>query len=139
MKAMPVNTDKMHVIRLESKEEVIATLKNYVKQNAIKGGFISGIGSLSDVELALYDGNDYKSFRLEKMLELSSAMGNIAWLDDEPVVHLHAVASDIDGHCWAGHFVKGTVSFTAEFVILPSTMELHRAKDPRTGLNLLMI
>ncbi len=139
MKATRVDISKMHVIRLETNEEVIITLQEYVRKLGINGGSISGIGSLSDVELALYDGSEYRTFRVEEMLELSSSMGNISWLGDSPVIHLHAVVSNIDGRCWAGHLVKGTVSFTAEFIIQESTEKLQRARDEGTGLNLLAL
>ncbi len=137
MQSTQVDVSKIHVIRLDKNEEIITALQQYVKTRNIKGGTIQGIGSLSQVELALYDGNEYKTIRLEKMLELSSSMGNIAWLDDSPIIHLHCVVSDIEGRCWAGHLVKGTVSFTAEFSIHESAAHLKRSLDENTGLNLL--
>ena len=44
------------------------------------------------------------------------------------------------GKCYGGHLMKGCkVSVTIELVITETTADLSRARDERTGLNLLDI
>jgi predicted DNA-binding protein with PD1-like motif len=68
-------------------------------------------------------------------------MGNISRLDDDSVVvHAHLVVSDEEGRCWGGHLMEGCeVSVTIELVIIETDVDLRRAKDEMTGLNLMDI
>ncbi len=139
MKTSQFKIEGVHIIRLETGEEIIRTLQEHVQNSNIKGASISGLGSVNQVKLALYDGKQYNTFSVKGKLELSTAVGNVAWLNETPVIHLHVVVSDIEGRCWAGHLVKGNVSFTAEFVLYEFSEDLKRERDANTGLNLLTV
>ena len=76
---------------------------------------------------------------IERDLEVVSGMGDISRLDDDSVVvHVHLVVSYEEGRCWGGHLMEGCkVSVTIELVIIETDVDLRRAKDEKTGLNLL--
>src|SRR5207247_8436617 len=81
--------------RLAVGEEIHAALKSLARARAVPSASLWGLGAVSDVTLALYDpvARTYRETRLTEDLEIATMSGNIAWLDDEPIVHLHGVVS----------------------------------------------
>lgn len=125
--------------RLEIGDEIIASVRELARKESIPSAFISGLGAVNDITLAFYDRMTrvYEETRLTQELEVASMTGNIAWLGDEPVVHLHGVVSRRDGTTAAGHIMRGTVSVTLEVMVLVQPDRIHRRNDPAVGLNLL--
>ena len=125
--------------RLEVGDEVISSVRELARMESIPSAFISALGAVNDVTLAFYDTmtRSYVETRLTQELEVASMTGNIAWLSDEPVVHLHGVVSRRDGTTAAGHIMRGIVSVTLEVMVLVQADRIHRRKVPAVGLNLL--
>jgi hypothetical protein len=62
-----------------------------------------------------------------------SLQGNIAWRDDEPIVHCHAVLGREDFTVFGGHLADATVAATIELflrVIDPSAIRMYRKLEP---------
>lgn len=125
--------------RLEIGDEIIASVRELARTEAIPSAFISGLGAVNDITLAFYDTmtRTYEETRLTQELEVVSMTGNIAWLGEEPVVHLHGVVSRRDGTTAAGHIMRGTVSVTLEVMVLVHADKIQRRNVPAVGLNLL--
>ena len=136
MRFKDFNRVKTYFIRLDQGEEIITSLASFVKEKGLQSAWLNGIGSVSDVELALYNGKEYVSFSLKQDLELVSSQGNLAFLNGEPVIHLHCIVSDEKGTTWSGHLNHGIISYTGEFIIFAFDSPLLRGKDEKTGLNL---
>ena len=133
------NTGKVIVVRLEPGEDILKSIEKIVAENKLLSGHLSLIGAVSKVHLGYFDREEmaYKDFTIDEDLEVVSCVGNISRLNEGYVVHAHVVASDATGKCYAGHLMEGcTVSVTIEIVITEFT-EMHRARDDKTGLNLL--
>lgn len=99
------------------------------------------IGAVARVHLAYFDREMkvYKDFTVAEDLEIISGIGNISKHGGKYVVHAHVVAADETGKCYGGHLLEGCeVSVTIEIVIT-EIPELRRARDEKTGLNLLDI
>jgi hypothetical protein len=119
-------------------EDMLDSLTSFIRENEIKSGFINGIGALSTAQLGYFDGTDYQKFVISENVELTSLSGNIALLNGEPMLHIHALVSDPSGTTKGGHVFSGCIiDPTGEFIIHEFTDSMERSLDPPSGLNLL--
>ncbi len=128
--------------RMESGEDVLETIEVVAAEYGVKSGQVNLIGAISGAKLGYFDlkANEYRDFFVDENVEVVSCMGNISTLDGKPLVHAHMIVADETGKCYGGHLMQGCkVSVTIELVIMETSMELTRAQDERTGLNLLNI
>ena len=125
--------------RLDPGDEILTSVKDLARREAIPSGFVSGLGAVEGITLAFYDRSKrvYEETRLEEELEVVSMTGNIAWIGDEPIVHLHGVVSRRDATTAAGHFMRGIVSATLEVMVIVNPERIYRRAAPEIGLNLL--
>src|SRR5262249_36886026 len=88
-------------------ESLFPLLTEFCRQNEIHWGLFQAIGALEDVEIGYYDlPNRRYVFRAEQgPFEVASMDGNISELNEEPIVHAHAVLSRCDEtlECVGGH------------------------------------
>jgi predicted DNA-binding protein with PD1-like motif len=126
---------------MEPGDDILKTIQQVALEYNVKSGQVTLIGAVSGAKLGYFDreSGEYKDFLIERDLEVVSGMGNISRLDDDSIVaHAHLVVSDEEGRCWGGHLMEGCeVSVTIELVIIETDVDLRRAKDEKTGLNLL--
>ncbi len=119
-------------------EDMLDSLTSFIRENEIKSGFINGIGALSTVQLGYFDGANYQKFTISENVELTSLSGNIALLNGQPMLHIHALVSDPSGKTLGGHVFSGcTIDPTGEFIIHEFADPIERSLDPSSGLNLL--
>lgn len=140
MKYKSTNSGFGYVARFEKGERLIESVKDMVRKEGIKGGFFYGLGALEDVEVGRFDleKKEYEFKSLLGVYELASLNGNIVIKDGEPIVHAHAVLGDKDLNAVAGHIREAKVAITSEiFIHLQHGVEMARAKDKETGLDLL--
>ncbi|MGY5863816.1 MAG: DNA-binding protein [Candidatus Thorarchaeota archaeon] len=139
-----IQTESKRVIfsRMEPGEDVLETIEAVAAEFDVKSGHVSMIGAISGAKLGYFhlEANEYRDFTVDEDVEVVSCMGNISMLNGKPMVHAHIIVSDEAGKCYGGHLMKGCkVSVTIELVITETTADLSRARDERTGLNLLDI
>jgi predicted DNA-binding protein with PD1-like motif len=129
------------VIRLNPGEEVLESLKSFCLAENIPGAVVTGIGAADEIRCGYFDpaAKSYPEKTFRGDLEILSLIGNISWLGDQPMPHLHVVFSDKEMNARGGHLMAAVISATCEIVILPFTQRLERKPDPRIGLNLLDI
>lgn len=129
-----------YLLRLNRGELLVDQLVTFAREQKVSGGWIGGVGAAMNTELGFYDleGKIYKWKKLDRLLEIVSLQGNIAWKDDQPVVHLHGVFSDEDLRTYGGHVKELSVGGTCEiFVHIWNKGELGRIHSQTIGLNLL--
>ena len=128
-----------YLVRLERGEEVVELLTSFVREKEIKAGLVSGIGAVSDITLGYFDPTtrDYHKEMLPGSWEVANIAGNVAVLDGEEMLHLHATIADNDHNGKAGHLFSAQVSVTLEVVIMPFPGMVERKMDESIGLNLL--
>ena len=126
-------------IRIDKGEEIISNVKSFCETNKIKAGLISGLGSVTNAELGLYDIENmvYLKKELNGIFEIASMNGNISQMDGQPYLHIHAVLSDADCKTYGGHFAKGVVGATCEIIVTTFDGEVGRFYSDEIGLNLL--
>ncbi|MEO0091665.1 MAG: PPC domain-containing DNA-binding protein [candidate division WOR-3 bacterium] len=128
-----------YVLKLEVNEDIIAELKDFTKQKKIKGAFLFGLGAGKEITLGYYDPikkNYHKRFFPEDY-EFASIIGNIAYLDEEPILHIHCTISPNNFNTYSGHLFSAKVAATVELMVMPLDKRLLRKPDVKTALNLL--
>jgi len=128
---------------MESGEDILKMIDAVSLEHGVCAGQLTLIGAVSKASLGFFDREsmEYKTFTIDKDLEVVSCMGNIAsTYEGGLVVHAHMVVADQDGRCYGGHLMPGCeVSVTIELIITEMDGDVRRARDEATGLNLLDI
>ena len=123
-------------LRLQPGQDLKASLEAWIaEQPAGSGWMISGIGSLSRLQLRLAGRTQPSVFQQD--LEILSLQGSLS----RDGCHLHITVSDEHGSVFGGHLCSGSVvRTTAELLVtvLPQ-WQLRRAADTSTGYRELMI
>lgn len=127
-----------YVVRLDRGEELIETLKEFVKKEKITLGSISGLGASNFVEIGLFniETKEYKKNVYEQDMEITSVIGNISTMDDEPYLHIHINLSDENNNVIGGHLSKCIISATCELFIQKVEGRVDRSKSEEIGINL---
>jgi len=128
-----------YIIKLERGEEVTESLEQFLKEQKIPGGVVTGLGGVGNAELGFYD-LPLKTYHRKKFpgnQELIHYAGNITLVDNKPFVHAHAVVSGPDFKAWSGHFFSAIIAITGEFIIHPEPWHIERKLDEEVGLNLM--
>lgn len=127
-----------YVVRLDRGEELIETLKEFVKKEKITLGSISGLGASNFVEVGLFniETKEYKKNVYEKDMEITSVIGNISTMGNEPYLHIHINLSDENNNVIGGHLSKCIISATCELFIQKVEGRVDRTKSEEIGINL---
>jgi len=131
-----------YVLRLETDEEAVSTLKAFVGEEEIRGGCFIGLGAFRRVRFRYFNAESkaYEDNAIERQVEVVSLMGNIAQGDDgSPRLHIHGAAGDREGRTFSGHLAEGIVRPTLELFLTQLSGRMRREKDPATGLELLSL
>ncbi len=125
-------------IRLETGDDVLASLTSAAEEHGVVSGWFNGIGAASGVELGYYDlaKKDYNRWDVAGDVEFASASGSLGLRDGKPFVHLHAVVSDRECVTHGGHLFQATTGATLEFVLLVGEAPIERTPDEASGLYL---
>jgi predicted DNA-binding protein with PD1-like motif len=137
MKAKKV--DSGWFVRFDRGEEIMQALIDFIAQKKLLSGTIAGIGALTEVELGYFnrDTRQYQKRKFDGIYELLSLKGNIAYVDNRPMVHAHCVLGDADYRLVGGHLFSGVIAVTGEVFIQAFTEKFERKLDPEVELNLL--
>jgi uncharacterized protein len=132
--------DRRYILRFDKGEEVLALLKNFLSENQIPASYFTGIGACNEAELAFYleSIKKYKIDNLRGDMEILSFTGNSAMLNNEVVIHSHAVLGKKDFTTSGGHVNKLVISATCEIFLIKLDGKMERKLDPGLNLNLLV-
>ncbi len=142
MKSLETKISRVIVGKVEPNEDLVDSIIEMIKKYNIKSGFIKCIGALKTFTIGFYiiDSKEYKMKTFNENVELISCIGNIAYKDGEPIIHLHASLGKGDYSVIGGHLSKPSiVSVTGEVSIYEIDQKLYRANDPQFNLSLLNI
>ena len=139
--AFSQQTIKTHLLRLEKGEELVSSLTEYITQNQIKLGMISGIGATDKFQLGLFNPQTkaYLSTEYQTPVEITSLLGNCSTMNGETYLHLHANMGDEQNQVLGGHLNYAWISATAEIIIQEIDGEVDRFFSEEIGLNLLKL
>lgn len=126
---------------LKRGEELISTLSQFCEANDVHWAQFQGIGAVEDVQIGYYD-LETREYHFEMEpgpFEVANMDGNISEIDENALVHVHAVLSQCDEtlHCIGGHIKSAHVALTLEVTLWFVSQPLLREHDEETGLNLI--
>ena len=135
-----LGTDK-YVLRLESGDDILQTIRQFATTKRISAGLLEGIGSLSKVKLGHYDfkTKQYRYETFEDDLEILNLSGNIASMNRQALPHVHVTLGRRDFSVIGGHLDDGSSANMVEIGLLKLPGKLLKAKDEAVGLNLLQL
>ena len=116
-------------------------LRSLVDEHRLRTAWVSAIGAFEWIELTEYNQTDrrYEEAHRFERCELLSMQGNLSERDGEPFWHLHATVSlreDDRDVTYGGHVVDGSVFALELRIDCFDELELKRAHDQATGLQL---
>lgn len=130
--------DGTYVVSVSIGANLYETLTDFVRENHIQAGQITGIGALHNATLRFFDKEtkQYIDRTFDEFLELTNLSGNIAEIDGKITLHVHVTLGKQDYTVIGGHFLEGVVGGAAEFFIYPLNAKLVKKKDPKSNINL---
>jgi predicted DNA-binding protein with PD1-like motif len=119
--------------------EILAGLMAFAREHHLVAGSVSGIGAVSDAELAFSDRQKkkYRAIPVPQQAEVLALTGNLALRDKTPFFHVHTALDLPDGAARGGHLVSAHVWPTLEIVLTAWDKPMRRKLDRETGLPLL--
>lgn len=125
------------VVTLTPGEEIVASLLEVAAAHQVRGGFLTGLGSTSEAELAFFDPGkkEYLPRTFKEPMEIGCMVGNFSRLEGEAHVHLHVTLSGPELIAFSGHLNRGVVGTACEIYVRKLGKEVARVKDPEAGFN----
>jgi predicted DNA-binding protein with PD1-like motif len=134
------HTQRMFAVVLETGDEAMSCLQEFVRSNKILAAQLTGIGAFAEATLGYFDWKkkDYISNAIHEQVEVASMIGDVALSPSgDPALHIHVVVGKRDGTALAGHLLKALVRPTLEVILNESPAHLQKAYDPQSGLALI--
>lgn len=130
----------VYALVLETGDEVVQTLTDFARREALGAARFTAIGALQSATLAYFDWEtkDYIEIPVNEQVEVLSLTGDLTWQDSKPLPHLHAVLGRRDGSTVGGHVQRAWVRPTLE-LMMTEAGSLERQSDPESGLPLIAI
>jgi predicted DNA-binding protein with PD1-like motif len=137
MKSASLN-DHTFALRLELGDDVHDQVQGFCRDHGIKNATVQGIGSLHNPQVAHYSviTKNFTDETLEGIYEVTSLVGNVALVDNEPFAHLHVTVTGRDMLARGGHLVKGECSATLELVLTAYPTDHAKRQNDEVGLKL---
>jgi uncharacterized protein len=128
-----------YVLRLDTGEEIHASLGDFAVRERVNIAGIEGIGSVYDAVLGYFDRatREYLRRAVPEEMEILSLLGNLAIKESQPFAHVHAVLGGRGYEAVAGHLFEGKTGATCEIIVRPLDGVVRRTLDESTGLYLL--
>jgi uncharacterized protein len=128
-----------YLLVLKPGEKVVESIKQFCQERIIRGGWLSGLGAVSEAEIGYYNlsKQQYHFVKLDSPLEVVSLTGNIAYFQNEVFLHIHTVLSDEGMKTYGGHLQEAKVNATLEIMLRVFDTALERKLDNATGLKII--
>jgi uncharacterized protein len=126
-----------YAVKIETGEEIIASLAQFARRENVRAGLISGLGAVGECELGFFvrSTREYlrRAFRGEH--EIGSLTGNFSELDGEPFPHCHVLIAGEDLVARTGHLFRGVATVTCEIQVVTDPGVFRRVRRPDLGFN----
>ena len=129
------------VVVLGPGEEILSSLLEVASAHDIRGGSLTGLGSVSEAEIAFFDPEkkDYVPRTFKEPMEIGHLTGNFSILEDERHVHVHVTLAGPELIAFSGHLNRGVTGTACEIYIRKLSREIQRVNDPAGGFKPLRI
>ena len=132
-------TTSGNILVLQFGDRLQEKLGAYAREHELVGAWVEGLGGAKSMTLGYYniDQRQYTWKDFDEVHEILKLSGNLAWVDGEPVWHIHGAFSNSEFNSVGGHVRELVVGVTCELFITPLDAPLTRVFDDETGLKLL--
>jgi predicted DNA-binding protein with PD1-like motif len=138
MKAVEGEAGRVIVMKLDSGEDLLETMENFIRERKINSGAFTAIGTLSGARIGVYDPatKQYAIAEMNEPLELVSCDGNIALKGEKAMIHAHIVVANKEGEAFGGHLLPGTIVGAMVEVMVTAyvNVKLRRVYDEKINL-----
>jgi len=126
-----------YALRLDTGEEIVASLQRFASERGIRAGLISGIGAVGETDLGFFvrTSGTYITRTFTGEHEIGALTGNFSELEGEPFPHCHIVIAGEDMVAHTGHLFRGLVTVTCEVQVVTDPGVLRRVRRPELGFN----
>jgi predicted DNA-binding protein with PD1-like motif len=131
--------DSRFQLRIESGEEVGATLNQFFVANDISFAQITGLGAVRSATVSYWNSTiqQYETHPLEEQMEVVSLIGNVSIREGEPFAHIHLGLGRKDLALIGGHFNAAVAHPMLEIWLTPIDGIVTRTLDESCGLFLM--
>jgi predicted DNA-binding protein with PD1-like motif len=131
--------ERTFALILDSGEEVVSLLQQFVHDNNLSAGRITAAGAFSSTTLGYFYWNrkEYEKIWIDEPVEVLALTGDIALQNGEPRIQLRAVVGKLDGSAHGGHVLVAHVKPTLEVILTELPPYMKRSFDPDSGLPLI--
>ncbi|HUD11602.1 MAG TPA: PPC domain-containing DNA-binding protein [Candidatus Saccharimonadia bacterium] len=126
-----------YAVRLDPGDDIHVSLQDFCRRHHIQNASLEGIGSVEALTLAHYSikTKQFTNKLLEGIFEITSLLGNVAMIDNEPSSHVHITVADSSMQVFGGHLVRGKCSATLEVIVTAFPSNVTKIHNHRIGLN----
>lgn len=127
-----------YIVSIKDKSSIVQALNDFVLNQNIKSGQITGIGAVSEATLRFFDFStkDYVDKKFDEQMEVTNISGNVSVLDEKPLLHLHITLGRQDYSAIAGHLQDAKIRGVGEFFFYPLETTVYKTKNEEEGINL---
>jgi predicted DNA-binding protein with PD1-like motif len=131
--------DNTYVIRLDTGDEIMDSLKKFCRANQVRLGSISGIGTTNRARIGLLDTQtkEYHARLYTGDMEIIGLSGTVSEMNGETYLHIHTSMGLPDHTVVGGHLDFAEISAVAEIFIYPLGGMVDRKFSESAGVNLL--
>ncbi len=135
----PQSETTKYILTIKRGEEVFEALLKFIEDEKINCATFNGLGATDKIEIAYYNlkTKEYERHTIEEELELININGNIAYLNENPILHIHGVFGKKDLSTLGGHLFSMKISGACEIHLTTYPEKIERLFDEETGLNLI--
>jgi hypothetical protein len=130
---------KTYALIFSPGDEVLSGLAEFALNYGVKSAHFTGIGDARTSKFGWYD-KSKKLFlvnRLDTFAEITSLVGDISMIGNNPSVHAHINLATSDGIVHGGHLLEAFVEPTLEVIVTVEPFELDKRLDPEYGINII--
>lgn len=125
-----------YFLKLEKGDEVVETMKKFLKEMKIFSAQFQGFGSVEKVDIAHYtpQTKEYSNRLFYDVMSMVSLNGDVSELNGEPMVHAHICVADNRFQCFGGHLRSAIVALDCDIVLRQLDIKLKRKLDKGLGV-----
>lgn len=126
-----------YALKIDTGEEIIASLTAFAADQGVRAGLISGLGAVGPAELGFFvrATGEYVRRTFTGEHEIGALTGNFSELDGKPFPHCHVILAGEDFVAHTGHLFSGIVTVTCEVQVVSDPGVLRRVRRADLGFN----
>ncbi|UFH32446.1 DNA-binding protein [Chryseobacterium sp. C-71] len=125
-----------YIVSIKDQSSIVQALNDFVLNQNIKSGQVTGIGAVSEATLRFFDFStkDYVDKKFDEQMEVTNISGNVSVAEDKPLLHLHITLGRQDYSAIAGHLQDAKIRGAGEFFFYPMGVPVFKTKNEDIGI-----